>query len=162
MGRQDYEGAPIEGVTGNVAGSTTSDYGSRNFTGSERFEFNNEDDGGSVTGLTSRPPTSGLTKSQFENRFGITNRNPYGQTGFAKFFDKFSKALGGKGVDYRQQFRDLDRLMGRDPGDSLARFKKQQYDLYRNPKIAADGRITSGGIDQANRGTYQGLSLIHI
>lgn len=119
--------------------------------------FSSDDgDSGSVTGPTSRPPKSGLTKDQFENRFGITNRNPYGQTGFAKFFDKFSKALGGKGVDYRQQFRDLDRLMGRDPGDSLARFKKQQYDLYRNPKIAPDGRITSGGIDQANRGTYQG------
>lgn len=119
--------------------------------------FSSDDgDSGSVTGPTSRPPKTGLTKAQFENRFGITDRNPYGQTGFAKFFDKFSRALGGKGVDYRQQFRDLDRLMGRDPGDSLARFKKQQYDLYRNPKIAPDGRITSGGIDQANRGTYQG------
>ena len=118
--------------------------------------FSSDGDSGSVTGPISRPPKSGLTKDQFENRFGITNRNPYGQTGFAKFFDKFSKALGGKGVDYRQQFRDLDRLMGRDPGDSLARFKKQQYDLYRNPKIAPDGRITSGGIDQANRGTYKG------
>tara|TARA_B100001057_G_scaffold127157_2_gene126128 strand:+ start:1099 stop:2538 length:1440 start_codon:yes stop_codon:yes gene_type:complete len=155
MGRRDYEGAPIEGVRGNVAGSTTSDYGSRNFTGSERFEFNNEDDGGSVTGPTPRPPKTGLTKAQFENRFGITDRNPYGQTGFAKFFDKFSKALGGKGVDYSQQFRDLDRLMGRDPGESLARFKNQQYGLYKDPKIASDGRITSGGIDQANRGTYQ-------
>ena len=101
-------------------------------------------------------PGAGLTQPQFEKTYGITARNPYGQTGFAKFFDKFSKALGGKGVDYRQQFRDLDRLMGRDPGDSLARFKKQQYDLYRNPKIAPDGRITSGGIDQANRGTYKG------
>ena len=59
-------------------------------------------------------------------------------------------------MDYRQQFRDLDRLMGRDPGDSLARFKKRQYDLYRKPDIAADGRITSGGIDRAGRGTYQG------
>jgi hypothetical protein len=28
MGRQDYEGAPMDGVTGDVAGSTTSDYGS--------------------------------------------------------------------------------------------------------------------------------------
>ena len=119
--------------------------------------FSSDDgDSGSVTGPVPRPPKTGLTKAQFENRFGITDRNPYGQTGFAKFFDKFSKALGGKGVDYRQQFRDLDRLMGRDPGDSLARFKQQQYGLYKDPKIAADGRIISGGIDQANRGTYQG------
>lgn len=28
MGREDYQGAPIEGVTGDVAGSTTSDFGS--------------------------------------------------------------------------------------------------------------------------------------
>jgi hypothetical protein len=28
MGRQDYEGAPMSGVSGDVAGSTTSDYGS--------------------------------------------------------------------------------------------------------------------------------------
>lgn len=28
MGRQDYEGAPMDGVTGDVAGSSTSDYGS--------------------------------------------------------------------------------------------------------------------------------------
>ena len=156
MGRRDYEGAPIEGVRGNVAGSTTSDYGSRNFTGSERFEFNNEDDSVSVTGPTPRPPKTGLTKAQFENRFGITDRNPYGQTGFAKFFDKFSKALGGKGVDYSQQFRDLDRLMNRDPGESLARFKNQQYGLYRNPDIDESGKITSGGIDQLRRGTFQG------
>ena len=119
--------------------------------------FSSDDgDSGSVTGPAPRPSKTGLTKAQFENRFGITDRNPYGQTGFAKFFDKFSKALGGKGVDYRQQFRDLDRLMGRDPGDSLARFKNQQYNLYRKPDIADDGRVISGGIDQANRGTYQG------
>ena len=74
--------------------------------------FSSDDgDSGSVTGPISRPPKTGLTKAQFENRFGITDRNPYGQTGFAKFFDKFSKALGGKGVDYRQQFRDLDRFI---------------------------------------------------
>ena len=54
--------------------------------------FSSDDgDSGSVTGPTSRPPKSGLTKDQFENRFGITNRNPYGQTGFAKFFDKALK-----------------------------------------------------------------------
>ena len=126
-------------------------------TGQQGTPFSSDDgDSGSVTGPTSGPPKTGLTKTQFENRFGITDRNPYGQTGFAKFFDKFSKALGGKGVDYRQQFRDLDRLMNRDPGESLARFKKQQYGLYKDPKIAPDGRIISGGIDQANRGTYQG------
>mgnify|MGYP003109727539 CR=1 FL=1 len=156
MGRRDYEGAPIEGVRGNVAGSTTSDYGSRNFTGSERFEFNNEDDSVSVTGPTPRPPKTGLTKAQFENRFGITDRNPYGQTGFAKFFDKFSKALGGKGVDYSQQFRDLDRLHNRRPGRSQELFRQQQYGLYRNPDIDESGKITSGGIDQLRRGTFQG------
>lgn len=101
-------------------------------------------------------PGAGLTKPQFEKTYGITNRNPYGQTGFAKFFDKFSKAIGGRGVDYSQQFRDLDRLHNRRPGRSQELFRQRQYDLYRKPDIAADGRITSGGIDRAGRGTYQG------
>ena len=101
-------------------------------------------------------PGAGLTQPQFEKTYGITARNPYGQTGFAKFFDKFSKALGGKGVDYSQQFRDLDRLHNRRPGRSQELFRQQQYGLYRNPDIDESGKITSGGIDQLRRGTFQG------
>ena len=128
-------------------------------TGQQGTPFPSDDgDSGSVTGPTSRPPKTGLTKAQFENRFGITDRNPFGRrsSGFANFLDKFSKALGGKGVDYSQQFRDLDRFMGRDPGESAARFRQRQYDLYRSPDITADGKITSGGIDRLGRGTFQG------
>ena len=101
-------------------------------------------------------PGAGLTQPQFEKTYGITARNPYGQTGFAKFFDKFSKALGGRGVDYSQQFRDLDRLHNRRPGRSQELFRQQQYGLYRNPDIDESGKITSGGIDQLRRGTFQG------
>ena len=103
-------------------------------------------------------PGAGLTKAQFEKTYGITDRNPFGRrpSGFAAFLDKFSRSLGGKGVDYSQQFRDLDRLHNRRPGTSAARFRQRQYDLYRNPDITADGRIRSGGIDRAGRGTYQG------
>ena len=155
MGRQDYEGAPISGVTGDVAGSTTSDYGSRNFTGSDRFDFNNDDDGGGPPPALSQP-TTGLNQQQFQNRFGITNRNPYGQTGFAKFFDKFSRALGGQGVDYRPQFQSIDRMMGRDPGTTQQRMMNRQYDLYANPTINPQtGVIESGGIDRLGRGTIQ-------
>jgi len=104
-------------------------------------------------------PGAGLTKTQFEKTYGITNRNPFGNrpmSGIGKFFDKLNRALGGKGIDYSQQFRDLDRLHNRRPGTSAARFRQRQYDLYRNPEIAADGRITSGGIDREGRGTFQG------
>ena len=103
-------------------------------------------------------PGAGLTKPQFEKTYGITDRNPFGRrsSGFANFLDKFSKAIGGRGVDYSQQFRDLDRLHNRRPGRSQELFRQRQYDLYRKPDIAADGRITSGGIDRAGRGTYQG------
>lgn len=121
--------------------------------------FSSDDgDSGSVTGPAPRPPKTGLTKTQFENRFGITDRNPFGRrpSGFAAFLDRFNRSLGGKGIDYSQQFRDLDRLHNRKPGTSAARFRQRQYDLYRNPDIAADGRIRSGGIDRAGRGTYQG------
>ena len=115
-------------------------------------------DSRSITGPAPRPPKTGLTKAQFENRFGITDRNPFGRrpSGFAAFLDKFNRSLGGKGIDYSQQFRDLDRLHNRRPGTSAARFRQRQYDLYRKPDIADDGRVISGGIDQANRGTYQG------
>ena len=103
-------------------------------------------------------PGAGLTKAQFEKTYGITDRNPFGRrpSGFAAFLDKFNRSLGGKGIDYSQQFRDLDRLHNRRPGTSAARFRQRQYDLYRNPEITADGRIESGGIDRAGRGTYQG------
>ncbi len=103
-------------------------------------------------------PGAGLTKAQFEKTYGITDRNPFGRrpSGFAAFLDKFNRSLGGKGIDYSQQFRDLDRLHNRRPGTSAARFRQRQYDLYRNPDITADGRIRSGGIDRAGRGTYQG------
>ena len=103
-------------------------------------------------------PGAGLRKPQFEKTYGITDRNPFGRrsSGFANFLDKFSRAIGGRGVDYSQQFRDLDRLHNRRPGTSAAQFRQRQYDPYRNPDIAADGRITSGGIDRAGRGTYQG------
>lgn len=103
-------------------------------------------------------PGAGLTKAQFEKTYGITDRNPFGRrpSGFAAFLDKFNRSLGGKGIDYSQQFRDLDRLHNRRPGTSAARFRQRQYDLYRNPEITADGRIKSGGIDRAGRGTYQG------
>ena len=101
-------------------------------------------------------PGAGLTQPQFEKTYGITARNPYGQTGFAKFFDKFSKALGGKGVDYRQQFAAIDRQMRRPLGTTQRQMMNRQYDLYRNPTISNDGRITSGGIDRAGRGTFQG------
>ncbi len=103
-------------------------------------------------------PGAGLTKDQFEKTYGITDRNPFGRrpSGFAAFLDRFNRSLGGKGIDYSQQFRDLDRLHNRKPGTSAARFKQRQYDLYRNPDIDESGKITSGGIDRAGRGTYQG------
>ena len=127
--------------------------GNQNFSSGGGNTFT--DSSGNTTNF--RPSTTaGLNQQQFENRFGITDRNPYGQTGFAQFFDKFSKALGGKGVDYSQQFRDLDRLHNRRPGRSQELFQQQQYGLYRNPDIDESGKITSGGIDQLRRGTFQG------
>ena len=99
---------------------------------------------------------SGLSRNQFETRYGITDRNPYGQTGFAKFFDRMSKAIGGKGVDYRPQFAAIDRQMRRPLGTTQQQMMKRQYDLYRNPDIDESGKITSGGIDRLGRGTFQG------
>ena len=99
---------------------------------------------------------SGLSRDQFQTRYGITDRNPYGQTGFAKFFDRISKAIGGKGVDYRPQFAAIDRQMRRPLGTTQQQMMKRQYDLYRNPDIDESGRITSGGIDRLGRGTFQG------
>ena len=127
--------------------------GNQNFTSGGDNTFT--DSGGNTVNF--RPTTTaGLNQQQFENRFGITNRNPFGQTGFAKFFDRISKGLGGKGVDYRQQFRDIDRMHNLDPGTTQQRMMDRQYQLYREPKIADDGRITSGGIDRLGRGTFQG------
>ena len=127
--------------------------GNQNFSSGGGNTFT--DSSGNTTNF--RPSTTaGLNQQQFENRFGITDRNPFGQTGFAKFFDRISKGLGGKGVDYRQQFRDIDRMHNLDPGTTQQRMMDRQYQLYREPKIADDGRITSGGIDRLGRGTFQG------
>ena len=127
--------------------------GNQNFTSGGGNTFT--DSGGNTVNFQPST-TAGLNQQQFENRFGITDRNPYGQTGFAKFFDRISKAIGGKGVDYSQQFRDIDRMHNLDPGTTQQRMMNRQYQLYREPKIADDGRITSGGIDRLGRGTFQG------
>lgn len=153
VGGQGYvsTGGPGRGTAASQLGYTSDQvYGGGGSDG--------DGDSRSITGPAPRPPKTGLTKAQFENRFGITDRNPFGRrpSGFAAFLDKFNRSLGGKGIDYSQQFRDLDRLHNRRPGTSAARFRQRQYDLYRKPDIADDGRVISGGIDQANRGTYQG------
>ncbi|MEC7367119.1 MAG: hypothetical protein VX457_03555, partial [Actinomycetota bacterium] len=138
--------------------------GGRNFdsrpTGQQGPTFSSDDntftDSGGNTVNFQPSTTAGLNQQQFENRFGITDRNPYGQTGFAKFFDRISKAIGGKGVDYRQQFRDIDRMHNLDPGTTQQRMMNRQYQLYREPDIDESGKITSGGIDRLGRGTFQG------
>ena len=109
MARQDYEGAPISGVTGNVAGSTTSDAGSsqsRGFTdpGSQgentviqptRFNLNNNPNSTTIT----RSPLQQFrfnrdaerasrvvsytpaNIAEFEAATGRTRTNPYGPNG---------------------------------------------------------------------------------
>ena len=159
----EYDPFDVGGVSG-VTGESTyvSTGGPGRGTAASQLGYSSDqvyggggDDGGGPPSTVSRP-TTGLNQQQFQNRFGITNRNPYGNTGFAKFFDKFSRALGGKGVDYRPQFAAIDRRMGRDPGTTQQRMMNRQYDLYANPTINPQtGVIESGGIDRLGRGTIQ-------
>ena len=116
MARQDYEGAPISGVTGNVAGSTTSDAGSsqsRGFTdpGSQgentviqptRFNLNNNPNSTTIT----RSPLQQFrfnrdaerasrvvsytpaNIAEFEAATGRTRTNPYGPNGITGMAQK--------------------------------------------------------------------------
>lgn len=104
---------------------------------------------------------SGLNFEQYKRRFGLSERNPYGtRSGFASFFDKFSKSLGGKGVSYNLAPGMAERIM------------RQKYSAYRNPfndpnlpgydpkyrtatpEEVGAGKVTRQGVDA--EGTYFG------
>lgn len=166
MGRRDYEGASMSGVTGNVAGSSTSDVGSsqsigqqasgRSFSGADLYDYSS-DDGGPSTAASIRnalrgTPLGGMNYDQYKKSFGLSDTNPYGQTGFTQFMNKF-----GAKPDYTQQLSNLPRtgtvfkggtikrdatgklLGGVDaatynaPGAVSERIMQKQYDAYLNP-----------------------------
>ena len=67
VGRSDYEGAPIEGVTGSVAGSTTSDAGSiGSFTD---YGEDQRSDPGSIESILSAP--RGAVANAYDQGIGI-------------------------------------------------------------------------------------------
>ena len=113
------------------------------------------DDGGNDFNPYRANPGAGLSRNQFNKTYGLSARNPYGNTGFTNFFDKISKALGGKGVDYSQQMRAMQPrgtvfqggiiseggvnkgMSSQDYMDTYGtpaeQIMQQQYDAYRNP-----------------------------
>lgn len=119
-GRQDYEGAPIEGLSGNVAGSSDSDYGSQASFSSADYGEDQRQGGGS--------PAPGMSQAQFQQAMGMSRQNPFGQTPTTGFFQGIADFFaGGKGkgrVDYSNilNANQADRVM------------QQQYNAYRNPQ----------------------------
>jgi len=119
-GRQDYEGAPIGGLSGNVAGSSDSDYGSQASFSSADYGEDQRQGGGS--------PAPGMSQSQFQQAMGMSRQNPFGQTPATGFFQGIADFFaGGKGkgsVDYSNilNANQADRVM------------QQQYNAYRNPQ----------------------------
>ncbi len=113
------------------------------------------DDGGNDFNPYRANPGAGLSQNQFNQTYGLSARNPYGNTGFSNFFDKFSKALGGKGVDYSQQMRAMqprgtvfrDGIISKGGvnqgmssqdymdtyGTPAEQIMQQQYNAYQNP-----------------------------
>ena len=113
------------------------------------------DDGGNDFNPYRANPGAGLSRNQFNKTYGLSARNPYGNTGFSNFFDKFSKALGGKGVDYSQQMRAMqprgtvfrDGIISKGGvnqgmssqdymdtyGTPAEQIMQQQYNAYQNP-----------------------------
>lgn len=153
-GRQDYEGAPIGGLSGNVAGSSDSDYGSQASFSSADYGEDQRQGGGS--------PAPGMSQAQFQQAMGMSRQNPFGQTPTTGFFQGIADFFaGGKGkgrVDYSNilNANQADRVM------------QQQYNAYRNPQnlpsepgydprqrtATQPGEVTRGG--RTEFGTFLG------
>ena len=113
VGRQDYQGAPISGVTGNVAGSTTSDVGS-GFSSFDDFTQGDDDGGRTLQQILSPTSVPAIT--------GLYNQ------GIASLQDLFNNR------------GDIDRLVAADAnmGSENVDALQEQVDRMRRNEVAAD------------------------
>lgn len=124
VGRQDYQGAPISGVTGDVAGSTTSDVGS-GFSSFDDFTQGDDDGGRTLQQILSPTSVPAIT--------GLYNQ------GIASLQDLFNNR------------GDIDRLVAADAnmGSGNVDALQEQVDRMRRNEVAADQASRNAALQNA-------------